>query len=62
MTIPRAVHEPDLRTGVSHGVGQRAPVVNAAAVLAMAADFGHAMIQQLSDANLPGGLVSRRVS
>jgi hypothetical protein len=44
------------------GVAQRAPVVNATAVLAMAADFRHAMIQQLSDANLPRGLRNRRVS
>jgi hypothetical protein len=29
MTIPRAVHEPDLRIGVSKGVAQRVPAVNA---------------------------------
>ena len=44
------------------GVAQRAPVVKATAVLATAADFRDAMIRQLSDANLPRGLVSRRVS
>ena len=53
MTIPRAVHEPDLRIGVSQGVAQRMPWSTQTAVSTMAADLRHAMIRQLSDANLP---------
>jgi hypothetical protein len=53
MTIPRVVHEPDLRMAVSQGVAQCAPMVNANRGLTMAADFRHAMIRPLSDASLP---------